>query len=101
MPRIFIRVELHGLASGTWEATYQKLHDFMYAKNWYRSVNARVDGGMVMKGLPTAMYSGTTTANSLLVANTLSGEIATTIWYRNTVLVMTTAEAWGIAGEDI
>ena len=102
MPRIFIRVELHGLVDSASYITYQQLHAFMEAKNWSRSVSARMtDGISVSRNLPTAIYTGITDVNSLDVASALTSQIASSIWFRNTVLVMTTAESWAIAVEAI
>jgi len=102
MPRIFIRVELHGLTSATSYATYERLHAFMLEKNWSRSVDGKLaDGSKVSRNLPTATYSGITSTGALAVAEALSNQIAAAVWRRNTVLVMNSAESWAIAGEQI
>ncbi len=102
MPRLFIRVELHGLTTDISYGTYQQLHTFMEKKNWFRSLDARLaNGSTVSRNLPTATYTGITSTASLDLAAALSKEIGSSVWYRNTVLVMTTADSWAIAGEEM
>lgn len=86
MAQMFARVELRGTPG---DDVYQRLHQYMLNKNWYREIN----GGFA---LPHAVYQAQSTEeypNVMGIAQALKSDIERTIWTRALILVIR-SEDW-------
>ncbi len=90
MSQLFARIELRGTPG---EDVYNKLHAYMEAKNWFRTIT-----GSKTVALPHATYQATfgDAPELLKIAKALKAEIESTIWTRALVLVVKTVD-WAIS----
>jgi hypothetical protein len=89
MSQLFARIELRGTPN---EDVYNKLHAYMEAKNWFRTIT-----GTKTVALPHATYQATSgeAPELLKIANALKAEIESQIWTKALVLVVQTVN-WAI-----
>jgi hypothetical protein len=89
MSQLFARIELRGTPG---EDVYNKLHAYMEAKNWFRTIT-----GTKTVALPHATYQATfgDVPDLMKIADTLKIGIESTIWTKALVLVVQTAN-WAI-----
>lgn len=88
MAQIFIRVELRGNPKAE---DYDRLHEFMATKNWYRQINRSAGVSM----LPHATYQGSSDTAPVDIARALKTSIESQAWNSAVVLVMA-ASLWGM-----
>jgi hypothetical protein len=90
MAQLFARVELRGTPG---EETYQKLHQYMFSKNWFQQINGY--------DLPHATYQANSVAaepNLMAMANELKTEIERRIWTKALILMVRSADWAKTAG---